>query len=51
MPLEDYRSKRDFRRTGEPKGRPGKSTRRRFVVQKHDAAGCTTIPDWKSVAC
>ncbi|HTU75375.1 MAG TPA: DNA polymerase ligase N-terminal domain-containing protein [Trebonia sp.] len=36
--LEDYRSKRDFRRTNEPgaaRGRTGNAPR--FVVQKHDA--------------
>ena len=37
--LEDYRRKRDFRRTGEPRGsrrrRAGDAPR--FVVQKHDA--------------
>ncbi len=36
MPLEDYRNKRDFRRTPEPPGDEG-ATRRRFVVQKHAA--------------
>jgi DNA ligase D-like protein (predicted 3'-phosphoesterase) len=37
--LEKYRSKRDFRKTGEPKGgRPQKSSKPIFVIQKHDAS-------------
>jgi bifunctional non-homologous end joining protein LigD len=39
MPLEEYRKKRDFTKTAEPKGKlekPGKQ--RRFVVHKHDAS-------------
>lgn len=37
--LQDYRSKRDFRKTKEPSGR-GRASRggRRFVIQKHDAS-------------
>jgi DNA ligase D-like protein (predicted 3'-phosphoesterase) len=37
--LQDYRSKRDFRRTPEPSGK-GKSTSKEpvFVIQKHDAS-------------
>jgi DNA ligase D-like protein (predicted 3'-phosphoesterase) len=40
--LDDYRSKRDFRRTGEPSGsrkgrRGGDSDAPRFVIQKHNA--------------
>ncbi|HJQ55471.1 MAG TPA: DNA ligase D [Vineibacter sp.] len=37
--LSQYRSKRDFTKTAEPRGRPGvvSSDRLRFVVQKHDA--------------
>jgi DNA ligase D-like protein (predicted 3'-phosphoesterase) len=41
-PLEEYERKRDFRRTAEPKGRPGaprsRRGRPRFVVQQHDAS-------------
>jgi bifunctional non-homologous end joining protein LigD len=38
MPLDEYRSKRNFTATPEPDGR-GKARRdRRFVVQKHDAS-------------
>lgn len=37
--LQDYRSKRDFRKTKEPSGRGGASRGgRRFVIQKHDAS-------------
>ncbi|MBO0714314.1 MAG: 3'-phosphoesterase [Acidimicrobiales bacterium] len=38
--LEEYRRKRNFGQTREPKGRGGRSSRRgpRFVVQKHDAS-------------
>jgi DNA ligase D-like protein (predicted 3'-phosphoesterase) len=37
--LEEYRRKRDFERTGEPRGRRGRrGTRPRFVVQQHDAS-------------
>ena len=38
--LKTYNAKRDFRRTGEPKGRAGgadKSNGWRYVIQKHDA--------------
>ncbi|MDX1633716.1 MAG: DNA polymerase ligase N-terminal domain-containing protein [Marinobacter sp.] len=36
--LSRYRSKRDFRRTSEPRGSSGSSKGgRRFVIQKHDA--------------
>lgn len=39
-PLDEYRRKRNFRRTGEPRGRRGRSSSQgpRFVVQKHDAS-------------
>lgn len=42
MSLKDYRSKRDFRKTAEPKaaakrGKSGGAGRPRFVVHKHDA--------------
>lgn len=37
MGLEDYRAKRDFRITSEPKGRKGQKAGARFVVQKHVA--------------
>ena len=37
MALEEYVAKRDFTRTAEPKGRPGKAGGQRFVIQKHDA--------------
>ncbi len=36
-PLADYRQKRDFSRTAEPKPKRGKGDGRQFVVQKHDA--------------
>ena len=39
--LTDYRRKRDFGRTGEPRGARGRGrrgTRLRFVVQQHDAS-------------
>lgn len=36
MPLEDYRSKRDFKRTSEPEGGPG-GEESVFVVQEHHA--------------
>ena len=35
--LAEYRSKRDFARTPEPRGRPGAPTGDRFVVQRHRA--------------
>src|SRR6202521_2308254 len=42
MPLETYRKKRDFARTPEPQGGPrakgGRSSRLRFVIQKHAAS-------------
>jgi bifunctional non-homologous end joining protein LigD len=41
MPLEKYHEKRDFSRTPEPKGSgkggPKRTSRLRFVIQKHDA--------------
>src|SRR6266852_9641554 len=36
-PLADYRQKRDFSRTTEPKPKRGQGDSRQFVVQKHDA--------------
>jgi bifunctional non-homologous end joining protein LigD len=36
--LQQYRQKRDFRRTGEPRGRSSSEKGHRFVVQKHDAS-------------
>ncbi len=36
--LEEYRRKRDFRKTGEPRGKRGRKTGRRFVIQKHAAS-------------
>jgi bifunctional non-homologous end joining protein LigD len=39
MALERYRKKRDFSKTPEPRGRRSKSSSRRsFVIQKHDAS-------------
>jgi bifunctional non-homologous end joining protein LigD len=39
MPLDEYRRKRNFKKTPEPSGRVRRSSRRKpvFVVQKHDA--------------
>ncbi len=38
MPLEEYRHKRDFRRSPEPKGQPARAHRRPiFVIQEHHA--------------
>jgi bifunctional non-homologous end joining protein LigD len=37
MPLREYRQKRDFTRTTEPRGRDARADRHRFVVQKHVA--------------
>lgn len=37
--LREYHKKRDFRSTGEPRGKKNRSKgRRRFVIQKHDAS-------------
>jgi DNA ligase D-like protein (predicted 3'-phosphoesterase) len=37
--LHSYRQKRDFRKTPEPSGKPGKASREPiFVIQKHDAS-------------
>jgi DNA ligase D-like protein (predicted 3'-phosphoesterase) len=36
--LDKYREKRDFRKTGEPKGGGEGEGGRRFVIQKHDAS-------------
>ncbi len=36
-PLEDYKKKRDFARTAEPKPKRGRGKGSQFVVQKHDA--------------
>lgn len=40
MPLKEYHSKRDFKKTSEPKGRVKKSTKKqaKFVIQKHAAS-------------
>src|SRR3954452_20502125 len=39
MSLTEYRKKRDFRVTGEPRGGPVKSHKKLlFVIQKHDAS-------------
>lgn len=36
--LEKYQSKRDFKKTSEPRGKTGKSGKKRiFVVQYHEA--------------
>jgi DNA ligase D-like protein (predicted 3'-phosphoesterase) len=36
--LKEYRNKRDFRATGEPRGKKGRAEgKSRFVIQKHDA--------------
>ncbi len=37
MGLAEYRRKRHFERTSEPKGKPGRTDGRAFVVQKHAA--------------
>ena len=36
--LEEYRRKRDFRKTGEPRGGKRETKGRRFVIQKHAAS-------------
>src|SRR5258708_16568166 len=36
-PLNEYRRKREFARTPEPKGRAGKQPRNIFVIQRHAA--------------
>ena len=36
-PLERYNAKRNFAKTAEPSGKPGKGKGNRFIVQKHDA--------------
>ena len=36
-PLATYKAKRDFTRTAEPAGRPGRARGNRFLVQKHAA--------------
>jgi bifunctional non-homologous end joining protein LigD len=39
MALDEYCSKRDFRKAAEPPPRPGRANRRPiFVVQEHDAS-------------
>ncbi len=38
MSLKEYNSKRDFKKTGEPKGEIKRGKNRIFVVQKHDAS-------------
>ena len=38
MGLEEYKKKRDFKKTAEPKGRIAKSGSSRFVVQEHHAS-------------
>jgi len=37
MTLDEYRSKRDFKKTPEPKGKQPATEKSRFVVQKHQA--------------
>ncbi|MGE3746261.1 MAG: DNA ligase D [Sphingomonadaceae bacterium] len=36
-PLAAYNAKRDFSRTREPRGKRGRASGKRFIVQKHDA--------------
>jgi len=38
MGLEKYRSKREFNKTSEPKGKLNKKNKKGFVVQKHQAS-------------
>ncbi|MDX1471777.1 MAG: non-homologous end-joining DNA ligase, partial [Flavobacteriaceae bacterium] len=38
MPLEEYNKKRDFSETSEPEGKPDKSNKSRFVIQRHQAS-------------
>ena len=38
LDIATYNAKRDFAKTGEPKGAKGRATGDRFVVQKHDAS-------------
>jgi bifunctional non-homologous end joining protein LigD len=52
MPLEEYKHKRDFKRTSEP--RPGRLKARNKdlsdLIQKHDATRLLTIFGWTDVA-
>jgi bifunctional non-homologous end joining protein LigD len=38
MPLAEYRRKRDFKQTAEPRGKRAASRGRLYVIQKHDAS-------------
>ena len=38
LDIETYNAKRDFTKTGEPKGKTGRAKGDSFVVQKHDAS-------------
>lgn len=38
MDLKEYKKKRDFKKTAEPKGKVVKMGKSRFVVQRHDAS-------------
>lgn len=38
LDIETYNKKRDFKKTGEPKGKKGRAKGDSFVVQKHDAS-------------
>jgi DNA ligase D-like protein (predicted 3'-phosphoesterase) len=38
MALEEYKKKRDFKKTTEPSGEDGEEDRNIFVIQKHDAS-------------
>ena len=55
MALEEYRRKRDFRKTPEPAGelpaRKKAAAPLAFVIQKHARAGCITISASSSTAC
>jgi bifunctional non-homologous end joining protein LigD len=51
MSLNEYKKKRDFTKTAEPKGQVSKSGENPvFVVQRH-AAGSIMIFGWKWTAC
>ena len=53
MALEEYKRKRDFKKTPEPEGKVARTDakERFFCVQKHRPATCTTTSAWSTTAC